>query len=339
MVFYMKTLVVFSKKFDRHNNPDHPENSDRTTVMLTDIENAPFTNNIDFLDSEMISENAIKNVHSNRMINSIIKASKEKESWLDLDTYVCYNDYNTARLAAGGSLLACKSVLKGITNSAFSLVRPPGHHATSDRSMGFCLFNNAALAANEISKSVKRVLIFDSDVHHGNGTQDIFYNRNDVMYQSFHLYPHFPGTGEINEIGLDQGKGYTVNAPLSFGNGDEAISKLLDEIFIPISKDFKPDLIIFSSGFDSHHSDPLGGLKLTANIFGEILYRFQEIQPKIVCTLEGGYNLRWIGKCFSSQIAQLSGNPIKIVDDSKEKLNVNPVIKRLKDELGQYWNI
>ena len=339
MVFHMKTLVVFSSKFDSHNNPYHPENSDRTNAMLNEIENVPFRNNIEFLEPEMISENIIKNVHSISMIKKVIEASSEKESWLDLDTYVCYNDYDIARLAAGGSLLACKSVLNGKANSAFSLVRPPGHHATPDRSMGFCLFNNAALAANEISKSVKRVLIFDSDVHHGNGTQDIFYKRNDVMYQSFHLHPHFPGTGGINEIGSDQGKGYTINAPLSYGNGDEAIVKLLDEIFIPIAKEFNPDFIIFSSGFDSHHLDPLGGLKLTANIFGEIINRFQEIQPKIVCTLEGGYNLKWIGKCFSSQIAQLSGNPIKIVDDAKEELNVNLLINRLRDELDQYWNI
>jgi acetoin utilization deacetylase AcuC-like enzyme len=205
--------------------------------------------------------------------------------------------------------------------------------------MGFCLFNNAGLAAHSLSKIGKRVLIFDHDVHHGNGTQSIFYKRKDVMYQSFHLSPHYPGTGAVSEIGEAEGKGYTINAPLGFGQGDGAVSQLFEEIFIPITTQFKPHIIIISAGYDSHHSDQLGGLKLTANFFGEMVRRFQEIQPRIVCTLEGGYNLQWIGKCFLSQVGQLMSYPLQFNDPIKGNDDVKVVIDTMKKELGAYWDL
>jgi acetoin utilization deacetylase AcuC-like enzyme len=205
--------------------------------------------------------------------------------------------------------------------------------------MGFCLFNNVALAANEISKKGKRSLIFDLDVHHGNGTQDIFYKRKDILYQSFHLSPHYPGTGETYEIGKGEGLGYNVNIPLTHGNGDKAVSQLLDEIFLPIAKLFKPNIIFVSCGYDSHHADILGGLNLTVNFFGEIISRLQEIQSRIVCTLEGGYNLDWIGKCLISQLSQLVLNPIKIEDFANEKKNIEYVLNRIRNEMSNYWKI
>jgi acetoin utilization deacetylase AcuC-like enzyme len=205
--------------------------------------------------------------------------------------------------------------------------------------MGFCLFNNVALAADEIARHGKRVLIFDHDVHHGNGTQDIFYRRKDVLYQSFHLYPHYPGTGSIEEIGINHGGGYTVNAPLSHGNGDKAVSILMDEIFLPIARQFKPDIIFFSVGYDSHHHDNLGGLKLTSNFFGEMIAKFQEIQPRIVCTLEGGYNLNWLGKCLVSQLGQMTLQPVKFEDHAEEHTNVDDVVTILKSKLSSYWGL
>jgi acetoin utilization deacetylase AcuC-like enzyme len=229
--------------------------------------------------------------------------------------------------------------MNGKADNAFALVRPPGHHATKTHSMGFCLFNNAALAANEITKQGKKVLIFDFDIHHGNGTQDIFYDRKDVMYQSTHLSPHYPGTGDIDEIGIGEGEGYTINAPLGYGNGDKAISKILDEVFLPIGKQFKPDLIIISSGYDSHHMDPLGGLKLTTKFFGEMTARLQEIQSKIVGTLEGGYNLSWIGKCLVSQLGQMTNQKIKFDDTADETENIDALIENIKNEIKEYWKI
>ena len=335
----MTTQVVFSKEFSKHDNFSHPENAKRLQVMMEEIQQSSLYKKLEFVEPELLPEKALYEVHSEDMIEQIMDFSSMGDSWVDLDTYVCKSDFETARLAAGGLVKLCKNVLDGKANNAFGLVRPPGHHATSERSMGFCLFNNAALAAHEMTKKGKKVLIFDCDVHHGNGTQDIFYDRKDVLYQSIHLSPHYPGTGDIREIGTGEGEGYTVNAPLTHGNGDNAVSQILDTIFLPIAKQFNPDIIIVSTGFDSHHADLLGGLAFTANFFGEMIAKYQKIQPKIVCTLEGGYNLKWIGKCLLSQLGQLTFNPVKIDDSAQEMSTAGPIIDALKSEMERYWKL
>ena len=335
----MVTQIVYSEEFSKHNNSSHPENAERLIVMMNEIKKSPFYKELDFIKPEILPENIINEVHTERMIEQIKEISHEGASWIDMDTYVCKSDYETARLAAGGLLLLANNVIKGKVDNAFGLIRPPGHHATKNRSMGFCLFNNAAIAANELTKQGKKVLIFDFDVHHGNGTQDIFYDRKDVMYQSTHLSPHYPGTGDIDEIGIGDGEGYTINAPLSYGNGNNAVSKVLDEILIPVATEYKPDLIIISSGFDSHYLDPLGGLRFSTDFFGEMVAKYQKIQPKIVCTLEGGYNLQWIGKCLVSQLGQMTNNIIKYDDSTDEHENVNEVINKMKNEIGSYWRL
>lgn len=336
---FMTTQIIFSDEFNKHDTADHPENADRLYVILDALEQVPFYKKLQFIEPKMVPEKLLYEIHSEEMIQRIKDISKYGDSWIDLDTYVCKSDYETARLAAGGVVSACRNVIEDNTKNAFALVRPPGHHASAERSMGFCLFNNAGLAAHELSKKGKRILIFDHDVHHGNGTQSIFYRRKDIMYQSFHLSPHYPGTGDVCEIGEGEGKGYTINAPLNFGHGDGAVEQLFEEIFIPISKQFKPHLIIISAGYDSHHSDQLGGLKLTANFFGEIIKRFQGVQPKIVCTLEGGYNLQWIGKCFLSQIGQLMSHPLHFDDPAKGNNDIKAVINKMKKELGIFWKL
>lgn len=336
----MTTQIVYSKEFHKHDNAGHPENARRLDALLKEIKQSSFSDDLVFVEPKMLPENSLYEIHTDRMIKLVKEKSTIGDSWIDPDTYICKNDYDVACLAAGGLVMICNNVLlSGKVDNAFVLARPPGHHATRDRSMGFCLFNNAALAAHEITKTGKRVLIFDPDVHHGNGTQDIFYDRKDVLYQSIHLSPHYPGTGSIDEIGTGLGKGFTINAPLSYGNGNNAVSQVLDEVFLPVAKEFKPDLIIFSSGFDSHHLDPLGGLKLTSNFYGELIKKFQEIQPKIVCTLEGGYNLEWIGKCLVSQLGQLTGNKILFDDVVIEDINVEGVISEIKSEIKKYWRI
>lgn len=335
----MTTQVVYSEEFNKHNNPGHPENAQRLNAMINEVNKSPIKDKLDFIKPEILPEKILYEVHSEWMIENIKDLSSNGISWVDMDTYVCQSDYETARLAVGGLLQACNSVLDGKTENAFALVRPPGHHATKNRSMGFCLFNNIAIAANEVAKKGKKVLIYDFDVHHGNGTQDIFYNREDVLYQSTHLSPHYPGTGSIDEIGAGKGEGYNINAPLYYGKGDKAVSKILDEIFLPVAKQFKPDIILFSVGYDSHHMDPLGGLRFTVNFYGEIIARYQKIQPKIVCTLEGGYNLNWIGKCLISQLGQMTNQKIKIKDFIEEDSNVDDIIIKLKNKLKKYWKI
>ncbi len=333
----MSTEVVYLKEHINHDSSGHPENAKRLHAIINEIEKTFFYKDLVFIDPKILPEEMLLHVHSDEMIQQVKDISFEGGGWIDMDTYVCEQSYDIARLAAGGLVQISKDVLKGKADNAFALVRPPGHHATKGRSMGFCLFNNVAIAADEIARNGKKVLIFDHDVHHGNGTQDIFYDRKDVMYQSFHLYPHYPGTGDTSEIGIDPGEGYTINAPLSHGNGDKAISTLLDKIFIPISHQFKPDIIFFSAGYDSHNSDMLGGLKLTANFFGKIVAQFQDIQPKIVCTLEGGYNLDWMGKCIVSQLGVMTKQPMNISDSTVESSNADDIIATLKSELKNHW--
>jgi len=335
----MTTQIIYTKEFNKHNNPGHPENARRLNVMIDELKKTSFYDELEIIKPETISDKALKEIHSKRMTQQIKDISQNENSWIDLDTYVCKGDYEIAKLAAGATLQACKNVLSGKAENSYALVRPPGHHATSERSMGFCLFNNAAIAANEITKMGKKVLIMDFDVHHGNGTQYIHYNRKDIMYQSMHLSPHYPGTGDISETGKDEGEGYTINAPMSYGNGNKSATKILDEIFLPVTKQFKPDLILFSAGYDSHHSDLLGGLRFTTDFYAKIIEKYQKIQPKIAITIEGGYNPEWIGKCLVSQVAQMTNNSVDFKDNTEEKSNVKELVKKLKDEIGKYWKI
>lgn len=335
----MNTQIVYSEEFSKHNNVSHPENAQRLLVMMEELKKTPFFDELDIIKPDILPEKTLYNIHSKEMIEQVKEMSKKYESWIDLDTYVCQSDFETARLAAGGLVKVCNNIMTKKVKNAFALVRPPGHHATRNRSMGFCLFNNAAIAADLITKQGKKVLIFDPDVHHGNGTQDIFYNRNDVMYQSIHLTPHYPGTGGIDEIGIGDGEGYTINTPLSYGYGNKAVHSLIDEIFLPIAQQFKPDLIIVSTGFDSHYLDPLGGLKYTTNLYGEMIKKLKKIQQNIACTLEGGYNLNWIGKCFVSQIGEMADSPLKFDEKVNEEENVEDLIKELKNKMDSYWKI
>ena len=334
----MSTQIIYSEEYKNHNNPGHPENANRLNVMLDELKKTSFYNDLEFIEPIKLSSKKLYDVHSEEMTDIVKEHSKKDDSWIDLDTYVSKNDFETSLLAAGGVLLACENVLKGKAENAFCLVRPPGHHATDKRSMGFCLFNNAAIAANELTKKGKKVLIIDPDVHHGNGIQDIFYERKDVLYQSIHLSPHFPGTGDIEEIGKGKGKGFNINAPLSYFYGNRAANQILEKIFLPISEQFKPDIIIMSTGYDSHHSDPLGGLRYTVDFFAKIIKKYKEIQKKMVCTIEGGYNLDYIGKCFASQIAEFSENKIKYDDKIDSKSDISDKILKIKKELENYWD-
>lgn len=335
----MTTQVVYSNDFYKHDNLSHPEKAERLKAMMNEIKKTPFYKKLEFVEPDLLSEANLYSVHSETMVKLVKEISQDGGGWLDVDTYVCESSYDVARLAAGGLVKTSKNVLNEKVDNVFALIRPPGHHATKNRSMGFCLFNNVALAADEIAKTGKKILIFDHDVHHGNGTQDIFYHRNDVMYQSFHLYPHYPGTGSIDEIGINDGEGYTVNAPLKHGNGDKAVSKLLDEVFLPVARQFKPDIVFFSVGYDSHHHDQLGGLRLSTGFFGEMITKYQKIQPKIVCTLEGGYNLDWIGKCLVSQLGKMTNQPVDFKDKAEEYSDIDDVVTTLKSKLSDYWNL
>ena len=335
----MKTKIVYSKVFNQHDNPNHPENAKRTDVMIDALKKSFLFEMIDIIEPMILPEDQLLNVHNDEMVYQVKAMSEFPESWIDMDTYICKNDFDTARLAAGGLVQLSQGVLSEKIKNGFALIRPPGHHASRNRSMGFCLFNNIALAASSLINKGKRVLIFDSDVHHGNGTQDIFYHTDQVLFQSFHLSPHYPGTGAINEIGDKQGIGYTINAPLPRETGENVIQQLLDEIFKPIAQQFKPDVILVSSGYDSHYADNLGGLHLGVDYYGNMIKQFQKIQSKIVITIEGGYNLEVIGDCFLSQVSMLCDKPMIFDDRIPISVNQSDVKDKLKKNLKTYWDI
>ena len=231
---------------------------------------------------------------------SYVKGKVEKGGgWLDPDTVVSPKSYEAASYAVGGGLAAVEAVVKGKVDSAFALVRPPGHHAVHDRAMGFCIFNNVAIAAKfALSRfSLKRILIADFDVHHGNGTQDAFYADPAVLYFSTHQYPFYPGTGGLNETGTGKAEGTTVNFPMVAGWGDEEYLRAFEEVLVPVARRFQPQLILVSAGFDAHWADHLAMMRASITGIARITKVLKELaaelcQGRLVFTLEGGYNLR-----------------------------------------------
>ena len=218
---------------------------------------------------------------------------------LDPDTYVLPVSYDVACLSVGGALAAVDAVLGGQADNALAVVRPPGHHATPSRGMGFCLFNNIALAARHAQatyEEVKRVLIVDYDVHHGNGTQEAFYEDESVLFVSTHQYPYYPGSGALGDIGSGPGRGATINMPLRAGTGNEGFELLYERVLWPAARRFRPDLILVSAGFDAHWADPLAMLQLDlrgyAHLTRELIGMAGELcAGRAIFVLEGGYDL------------------------------------------------
>ncbi|MCD6171237.1 MAG: histone deacetylase [Thermoplasmata archaeon] len=327
------TLIVYSDEYLLHDNKNHPENAERLRAIMEYLRKMPFYEKLKFIEPYELDESVIEKVHSKAMIERA-----KKIGWLDMDTYTNKYSYKVAKLAAGGLVKAAEEILNGNDKNAFALVRPPGHHATSINSMGFCIFNNVAIAANWLTEHGKKVLIFDHDVHHGNGTQDIFYNRNDVLYMSTHLFPHYPGTGKIDEVGYGKGEGYTVNAPLPHDAGEECVEKILNEIMLPIGRQFNPDFILVSAGFDSHYSDPLGGLKIGIDFYGKEINLLKKLQENLICSLEGGYVYDVIARGVAIEISYLAGNPIKF-NDHGEGIQCTEIYEALIKKMEQYWEI
>jgi acetoin utilization deacetylase AcuC-like enzyme len=236
------------------------------------------------------------------------------------DTHVCRESYAVALLAVGGVLAGIDTVMSGKVKNAFCAVRPPGHHAESSRAMGFCLFNNVAVGARYAQEKhgLKRVAIVDWDVHHGNGTQEIFYEDPSVLYISTHQYPFYPGTGSAGDRGAGKGEGFTLNIPLRAGTDGEEYVKLFKEKVLPAVKDFKPNFLFISAGFDAHKDDPLAGLLLDESAYAEITRMLTTVAKKhcasrIVSVLEGGYDLNALPRCVETHLEVF--NAIRMIQD------------------------
>ena len=284
--------------------------------------------------------------HSQEYVAAVERTAARERTDFDPDTHASAETWGTARLAAGGVLTAVEAVLDGETDNAFAIVRPPGHHALSGRAMGFCFFNNVAIAASWLVKirGIRRVLIFDWDVHHGNGTQEVFYDSPEVLYMSTHQYPFYPGTGWLDEIGSGAGAGFTVNAPMPATFGDNEYLRAFDELLLPIAYQFKPEFVLISAGFDAHFRDPLGGMRITDDGFLAMTRRLQRLadeccKGKMVAALEGGYDLRALAECgrvIINEFGRDGGEPLSAANDGQR---AEPIIQRARYFLKDYWHI
>ncbi|MFL6277235.1 MAG: histone deacetylase [Blastocatellia bacterium] len=310
----MTTALVYDAASRLHKTGPHPENSKRFDVILEALENdQALWQRLARLAPREASDAEIACCHSERLIEQIRKLCERGVPYIDLDTVISEQSFEVARLAAGAVLVGIDQVFGGGAQNAFALVRPPGHHATPSRAMGFCLFNNAAIGARyaQTAYGVERVLIIDWDVHHGNGTQDIFYSDPTVYYFSTHQYPYYPGTGAATERGEGRGQDTTLNVPLGEGTSARDHRQAFSDALRAIEARFPPDLILISAGFDSRRGDPLGGLLLEDADFREMTKEVMGMaerhgHSRVVSVLEGGYNLDTLGETVRTHVAALS---------------------------------
>lgn len=302
--------VFYDDIFLKHNTGvNHPENSFRLTNTLEHLKTAEIRDKINFEKPVAATFKDITTVHYQKYVEGVKQISENGGGMIDADTRASGMSYEAALFAAGAGISATDAVMEGRCKSAFCLVRPPGHHAVVAQGMGFCLFNNVAIAARYLQSkyNINKVLIIDWDVHHGNGTEEIFYDDDSVLYFSMHRTPFYPGTGLADDTGDGKGDGYTVNIPLRYGIMSEEYLNLFAEFMTGKAKEFEPEFIIISAGFDAYVNDPIGGLSLNFEDFETltaITAKFAEetCQSRIVSCLEGGYNLTDLPKCIESHL-------------------------------------
>jgi acetoin utilization deacetylase AcuC-like enzyme len=312
----MTTAIICTEEYLLHNTGEHPERRERYAAVMNGLRSdCEWWAAMPHLQPRAATDEEILRCHQERTIAIVAQtsaASGDGRRKLDPDTVVSRDSDYVARLAAGGACLAVDEVMTH-HKRAFVACRPPGHHATLDRAMGFCLFNNVAIAARYAQAkypTIQNILIVDFDVHHGNGTQDIFYDDSSVFYFSLHQYPWYPGTGAANERGANKGEGYTLNVPLAAKTPASEYLQHFEQGLESIAKNFMPDLILISAGFDGHIADPLGHLLLTDKNYAAMTNRLKEwadaaCNGRMVSCLEGGYNLRTLGETVRTHVAAM----------------------------------
>lgn len=310
----MHDLVYFYPDgHQAHAELGHPERPERVETIRLALDAVGWWETYPRLSPLPVADALLQGIHDPDYL-SILQSACSRGQHLDMDTYTTPGSWQLALNAAGGALAVCSAVWSGEAQRGFALTRPPGHHATAKRGMGFCLLNNVALAAEYLIQvqGAERLTIVDLDLHHGNGTQDIFWQRGDVLYISTHQSPLYPGTGGLEEIGAGDGEGATANIPLPPGSGDTAFSEIMDTLIIPLLDRFAPQMILVSFGFDTHWRDPLGHLQLSAVGYGGLIeslaaWADDHCAGRIVLCLEGGYDLEAAAACSLAVNAALLG--------------------------------
>jgi acetoin utilization deacetylase AcuC-like enzyme len=336
-----KTSIVYHSDYLKHETGAHPERKERLLSILAYLRETGRMAHLEQIEPRHAELSEIRYIHAPEYIEKV-KQYSELEIPLDLDTILCKDSYNVALLAAGGAITAVDAVL-GDVDCSFALVRPPGHHATLGSGMGFCIFNNVAIAARHAQKKgKKRALIVDWDVHHGNGTQEAFYEDSSVLYFSTHQYPHYPGTGWLDEVGAGMGKGYNINVPLPAGTDDAGFIAAFEEILVPASLEFQPDIVLISAGQDACASDGLAQMGMSADGFAVLASIVKSIAKetsdgKIAAVLEGGYDLRLLAHSVAAILDVFRGKE----PDWRKSVKLDPAVRSRLDEVkkvqSEYW--
>ncbi len=341
----IKTAIVADRRYARHfAGRSHPERPERIEAMI-DMVDTLRRDGLVRLSPRQARLDEVALCHEPDYIAAVERTGTLDRYAFDSDTRASRDSFHTALLAAGGVLTAAEAVADGEAENAFAIIRPPGHHATASRAMGFCLFNNVAIAAAWLVRvrGFRRVLIVDWDVHHGNGTQDCFYSTREVLYFSTHQSPLYPGTGSLDEIGTSEGTGFTVNVPLPAAFGDPEYLRAFDDLLMRIGRQYRPEFVLISAGFDAHFRDPLGAMQVTEDGFAAMARRVRRIaaefaQERIVAALEGGYDLQALaesGKSVIDEFGREADEPIRSPSDGERVIQI---LERCRYALSPYWD-
>ncbi|TKB93636.1 MAG: histone deacetylase [Nitrospira sp.] len=309
-----KTGLVYHPAYLEHDmGAGHPESPNRLRAILQRLEESGTTARLVRIEPRKAEDEWITQVHTPNYLTALsLQAPASGRVSLDPDTSMSPGTLHAAYLAAGGALAAVDAIMAQEVDHVFCAVRPPGHHAEAERAMGFCFFNNVAIAARYLQKKygLTRVLIVDWDVHHGNGTQHSFENDPSVLFFSTHQYPHYPGTGREAERGKGTGEGFTINVPMEAGEGDDEYRAVFQKVLVAAADDFKPEFVIISAGFDAHKDDPLASMGLTESGYAELTeivagIATRHANGRILSSLEGGYNLTALAASVHAHIGAL----------------------------------
>ena len=323
----MTTDIIFHEMFTKHVlQPGHPESPERLVIALKYIREAGLLDagNVNLVTAESANLSAIQHLHHKSYLDQVREKSEKGGGFFTLDTSVNEYTYEAALLAAGGGIMAVDRIVEGVSTNAYVLCRPPGHHAETSRAFGFCFINNIAVAAHHLTSEcgIERVLILDYDAHHGNGTQDAFYDRDDVLYIGMHQDGRtlFPGSGFPDEIGSGKGRGYNVNLAMYPGAGDVSYQLAFEKVIEPLADSFVPEIVLVSAGFDAHFEDPLTNLGLTSAGLAMINSKMKNIadrhsKGRIATFLEGGYNLTAMGRGSLNLVEVMAGSNITQYND------------------------
>ncbi len=344
-----KVGIVYHPDYLIHTQSYHPERKERLEKIIAGLKDYRDLNLVEMIDPEPANLDDLALVHDRDYISAVEKACREGRQSLDMDTYLTDESYRVALLAAGGAIGGLRKVMGKEPARVFALVRPPGHHAEYNQAMGFCLFNNIAIAAAVASRdyNLNRIAIVDWDVHHGNGTQHSFEKESKFLFISAHQSPAYPGTGQVREVGTDEGEGYTINIPLPPGSGDPEYALAFREIIIPVLDQYKPELLLISAGQDAYHMDPLASMKLTLKGYYDMAIALADVADRwcggrMLLSLEGGYHLEGQAGAVKSILNALGGWDFPVEEGGPELKPTDEAL-RVLDEVrsvqNRFWKL